>query len=54
MTVDQLPDDPDALKAMVLARDFENARLLQIVNLTRLPDSLAIAFREGLRKGFFR
>ena len=24
------------------------------VNLTRLPDSLAIAFREGLRKGFFR
>ena len=31
MTVDQLPDDPDALKAMVLARDFENARLIQII-----------------------
>ncbi|WP_192182919.1 hypothetical protein [Mesorhizobium amorphae] len=26
MTADQLPDDPDALKAMVMARDVENAR----------------------------
>ena len=31
MTADQLPDDPDALKAMVLARDVENARLIQII-----------------------
>jgi transposase len=31
MTVDQLPNDPDALKAMVLARDVENARLIQII-----------------------
>ena len=31
MTADQLPDDPDALKAMVLARDVENARLVQII-----------------------
>ncbi|RWP87411.1 MAG: IS66 family transposase [Mesorhizobium sp.] len=31
MTADQHPDDPDALKAMVLARDVENARLLQII-----------------------
>ena len=31
MTEDQLPDDPDALKAMVLARDVENARLIQII-----------------------
>ena len=31
MTADQLPDDPDALKAMVLARDVENARLMQII-----------------------
>ncbi len=31
MTADQLPDDPDALKAMVLARDVENARLRQII-----------------------
>jgi hypothetical protein len=31
MTVDQLPDDPDVLKAMVLARDVENARLTHIV-----------------------
>ncbi len=31
MTADQLPDDPDALKAMVLARDAENARLIQII-----------------------
>jgi hypothetical protein len=31
MTADQLPDDPDALKAMVLARDIENARLHQII-----------------------
>src|SRR5690606_14307038 len=31
MTADQLPDDPDALKAMVLARDAENARLRQII-----------------------
>ena len=31
MTADQLPDDPDALKAMVLARDVENARLTQII-----------------------
>lgn len=31
MTADQLPDDPDALKAMVLARDVENARLWQII-----------------------
>lgn len=28
---DQLPDDLDALKAMVLARDVENARLIQII-----------------------
>lgn len=28
---DQLPDDPDVLKAMVLARDIENARLIQII-----------------------
>lgn len=31
MTADQLPDDPDALKAMVPARDVENARLIQII-----------------------
>jgi len=31
MTADQLPDDPDVLKAMVLARDAENARLTQII-----------------------
>jgi transposase len=31
ITADQLPDDPDALKAMVLARDVENARLIQII-----------------------
>src|SRR6478609_9005707 len=31
MTADQLPDDPDALKAMVLARDVENERLRQII-----------------------
>ena len=31
MTADQLPDDPDALKEMVLARDVENARLIQII-----------------------
>ncbi|TGR38198.1 transposase, partial [Mesorhizobium sp. M1C.F.Ca.ET.195.01.1.1] len=31
MTADQLPDDPDVLKAMVLARDVENARLIQII-----------------------
>lgn len=31
MAADQLPDDPDALKAMVLARDVENARLIQII-----------------------
>ncbi|ESX43606.1 IS66 family transposase zinc-finger binding domain-containing protein [Mesorhizobium sp. C416B] len=31
MTADLLPDDPDALKAMVLARDVENARLIQII-----------------------
>jgi transposase len=31
MAVDQLPDDPDALKAMVLAREIENARLHQII-----------------------
>lgn len=31
MTAHQLPDDPDALKAMVLARDVENARLIQII-----------------------
>ena len=30
-TADELPDDPDALKAMVLARDVENARLRQII-----------------------
>lgn len=30
-TADQLPDDPNALKAMVLARDVENARLIQII-----------------------
>lgn len=28
---DQLPNDPDALKAMVLAREVENARLRQII-----------------------
>jgi transposase len=31
MTADQLPDDPNALKAMVLAREAENARLRQII-----------------------
>jgi len=31
ITAEQLPDDPDALKAMVLARDVENARLIQII-----------------------
>lgn len=31
MTADELPDDPDVLKAMVLARDVENARLTQII-----------------------
>ena len=31
VTADQLPDDPDALKAMVLAREVENARLRQII-----------------------
>lgn len=31
MTADQLPDHPDVLKAMVLARDVENARLTQII-----------------------
>jgi transposase len=31
MTAAQLPDDPDALKAMVLARDAENERLRQII-----------------------
>src|SRR4051794_7087538 len=31
MTADQLPDDPGALKAMVLAREIENARLHQII-----------------------
>jgi transposase len=31
MTADQLPNDPDALKAMVLARDAANARLIQII-----------------------
>ena len=31
MTADQLPDDPNVLKAMVLARDVENARLTQII-----------------------
>jgi transposase len=31
MTADQLPDEPDALKAMVLARDAENARQIQII-----------------------
>jgi transposase len=31
MTADQLPDDPAALKAMILARDVENARLCQII-----------------------
>jgi transposase len=30
-TADQLPDDPDTLKAMVLAREVENARLRQII-----------------------
>jgi transposase len=30
-TADQLPDDPAALKAMVLAREAENARLRQII-----------------------
>lgn len=31
MTADQLPDDPIALKAMVLARETENERLRQII-----------------------
>ena len=31
MTADQLPDDPDTLKVMVLAREVENARLRQII-----------------------
>lgn len=31
MTADQLPDDADLLKARVLARDVENARLTQII-----------------------
>jgi transposase len=31
MTADQLPDDPNALKAMVLAREAENERLIQII-----------------------
>jgi hypothetical protein len=31
ITADQLPDDPDALKAMVLAREVENVRLRQII-----------------------
>jgi hypothetical protein len=31
MTADQLPDDLKTLKAMVLARDVENARLIQII-----------------------
>jgi len=31
MTLDQLPDDANALKAMVLAREAENARLRQII-----------------------
>src|SRR5262245_17161740 len=30
-TADQLPDNPDTLKAMVLAREVENARLRQII-----------------------
>jgi transposase len=31
MTAAELPDDPAALKAMILARDVENARLYQII-----------------------
>ncbi len=31
MTADQLPNDPIALKAMVLAREAENERLRQII-----------------------
>jgi hypothetical protein len=31
MTAAELPDDPAALKAMILARDVENARLCQII-----------------------
>jgi transposase len=31
MKVDELPDDVDALKAMVLSREMENARLRQII-----------------------
>ena len=31
ITADQLPDDLNTLKAMVLARDVENARLIQII-----------------------
>jgi hypothetical protein len=31
MTPDQLPDDLNTLEAMVLARDVENARLIQII-----------------------
>jgi hypothetical protein len=30
MTADQLPGDPDVLKAMILARDVENARLARV------------------------
>ncbi len=31
MTADELPDDLNALKAMVLSRELENARLRQII-----------------------
>lgn len=31
MTVDELPDDLNALKAMVLSREAENVRLRQII-----------------------
>ena len=31
MTADELPDDLNALKAMVLSREAENARLRQII-----------------------
>ena len=57
MTVDQLPDDPDVLKAMVLARDVENARLTQIIKelqrhrfgrrAENLPEDVVPAVIEG-------
>ena len=57
-TADQLPDDPDALKAMVLAREVENARLRQIIKElqrhrfgrraeTLPPDQLLLGLEEA-------